>query len=155
MRCLDAFAGTGALGFEAASRGAQDVVLVEQDSALIDQLKRTQAQLAAHHVQVQRGDGVAALRQAVPQSQHVIFLDPPFDSALGEPALAAAARAVAPQGWIYLEGPRALNADQVAALGLVLHRHLKAGAVHAHLLRLATPAELLAAQTAASAPLPL
>ncbi len=151
MRCLDAFAGTGALGFEAASRGAQDVVLVEQDSALIEQLKRTQTQLAAHHVQVQRGDGVAALRQAAPQSQHVIFLDPPFDSALGEPALAAAARAVAPQGWIYLEAPTAWTEAQLAPLGLVLHRHLKAGAVHAHLLRTATPAELLAAQAAASA----
>ena len=150
MRCLDAFAGTGALGFEAASRGAQDVVLVEQDSALIEQLKRTQTQLSAHHVQVQRGDGVAALRQAAPLSQHVIFLDPPFDSALGEPALAAAARAIAAQGWIYLEGPRAWTADQLAPLGLVLHRHLKAGAVHAHLLRTATPAELAAAQAAAT-----
>jgi len=154
MRCLDAFAGTGALGFEAASRGAQDVVLVEQDSALIEQLKRTQTQLSAHHVQVQRGDGVAALRQVAPLSQHVIFLDPPFDSALAEPALVAAARAVAPQGLIYLEGPRALNADQLAPLGLVLHRHLKAGAVHAHLLRAATAAELAAVQAAASGPLP-
>ena len=151
MRCLDAFAGTGALGFEAASRGAQDVVLVEQDSALIEQLKRTQTQLAAHHVQVQRGDGVAALRQAAPQSQHVIFLDPPFDSALGEPALAAAARAVTAEGWIYLEGPRAWTADQLAPLRLVLHRHLKAGAVHAHLLRAATAEERAAALSAAAA----
>ena len=59
MRCVDVFAGTGALGFEAASRGAQDVVLVEQDSGLIEQLKRTQLQLAAHQVLVQRGDGVS------------------------------------------------------------------------------------------------
>src|SRR5512133_3644612 len=46
-RCLDAFAGTGVLGFEAASRGAAQVLLVEQDAALVAQLKRIQTQLQA------------------------------------------------------------------------------------------------------------
>ena len=151
LRCLDAFAGTGALGFEAASRGAQDVVLVEQDSGLIEQLKRTQLQLAAHQVLVQRGDGVSTLRQAAPGSLHVVFIDPPFDSALWEPALTAAARAIAPQGWVYLEAPVAWSEAQLAPLGLVLHRHLKAGAVHAHLLRAATAEERAAALSAAAA----
>jgi 16S rRNA (guanine(966)-N(2))-methyltransferase RsmD len=151
MRCIDVFAGTGALGFEAASRGAQEVVLVEQDSALIEQLKRTQLQLSAHQVQVQRGDGVSNLRQAAPGSLHVVFIDPPFDSALWLPALTAASRAIAPQGWIYLEAPVAWTDVQLAPLGLVLHRHLKAGAVHAHLLRAATPDEQAAARSAAAA----
>ena len=57
LRCLDAFAGTGALGLEAASRGAAQVVLVEQDGALIEQLKKLQVQLKAEAVRVQRGDG--------------------------------------------------------------------------------------------------
>ena len=149
MRCIDVFAGTGALGFEAASRGAKEVVLVEQDSALIEQLKRTQIQLSAHQVQVQRGDGVSALRQAAPGSMQLVFLDPPFDTALWEPALKAAARAVAPQGWIYLEAPVAWTESQLAALGLTAHRHLKAGAVHAHLLRLASQEELAAVDSAA------
>jgi 16S rRNA (guanine(966)-N(2))-methyltransferase RsmD len=149
MRCIDVFAGTGALGFEAASRGAKEVVLVEQDSALIEQLKRTQIQLSAHQVQVQRGDGVSALRQAAPGSMQLVFLDPPFDTALWEPALKAAARAVAPQGWIYLEAPVAWTESQLAALGLIAHRHLKAGAVHAHLLRLASQEELAAVDSAA------
>lgn len=149
MRCIDVFAGTGALGFEAASRGAQDVVLVEQDSALIEQLKRTQHQLSAHQVQVQRGDGVSNLRQAVPGSLHVVFIDPPFDSALWMPALTAASRALSPQGWIYLEAPEAWTDAQLAPLGLALHRHLKAGAVHAHLLRAATPEEQASAHSAA------
>ncbi len=149
MRCIDVFAGTGALGFEAASRGAKEVVLVEQDSALIEQLKRTQIQLSAHQVQVLRGDGVSALRQAAPGSMQLVFLDPPFDTALWEPALKAAARAVAPQGWIYLEAPVAWTESQLAALGLTAHRHLKAGAVHAHLLRLASQEELAAVDCAA------
>ena len=148
MRCIDVFAGTGALGFEAASRGAKEVVLVEQDSGLIEQLKRTQSQLSAHQVQVQRGDGVSTLRQAAPGSMQLVFLDPPFDTAMWEPALKAAARAVSPQGWIYLEAPVAWTEIQLATLGLTAHRHLKAGAVHAHLLRLASPQELAAVDSA-------
>ena len=53
--CVDAFAGTGALGLEAASRGAADVLLVEQDAALVDQLRAIQAKLGASGVKVERG----------------------------------------------------------------------------------------------------
>ena len=134
-RCVDAFAGTGALGFEAASRGAQQVQLLEQDAALIAQLKKIKEQLKADAVQVQRGDGIAALKQLPPASADLIFLDPPFDAALFDAALQAAARAVAPGGYIYLEAPRAWSEEQLAPLVLVLYRHLKAGAVHAHLLQ--------------------
>ena len=136
-RCADVFAGTGVLGFEAASRGATEVILVEQDSALVEQLKGTQEHLKAHGVQVVRGEGVAALRHSSPASQNLIFLDPPFDGGLYEPALAAAARAVAPEGFVYLESPTRWTDELLAATGLVVHRHLKAGAVHAHLLRTA------------------
>ncbi len=139
-RCLDAFAGTGVLGFEAASRGAGQVLLVEQDGALVAQLKQIQTQLQADAVQVSRGDGVAALRTAAPASCDLIFLDPPFDAPLFEPAVAAAARAVSAQGFIYLEAPVAWTVEQLEPLGLVVYRHLKAGAVHAHLLRLASAA---------------
>ena len=135
LRCLDAFAGTGALGFEAASRGAQEVQLVEYDSALADQLKKTQTQLQASAVHVVRGDGVSAIRQAAPGSLDVIFIDPPFDAPLFEPALGACARALAPAGWVYLEAPTAYTDELLTAVGLSVHRHLKAGAVHAHLLK--------------------
>ena len=135
--CLDAFAGTGALGLEAASRGAKQVTLVEQDTALITQLNRTLQQLKANGVQVVRGDGVAAIRQAVPASVHLIFLDPPFDAPLFEPALAACSRALASQGFVYLEAPVKWTDEQLAPMGLALYRHLKAGAVHAHLLQAA------------------
>jgi len=138
--CLDAFAGTGVLGFEAASRGASSVTLVEQDRGLAAQLLRTQARLGAQGVQVVRGDGVSALRQCAPASLDLVLLDPPFDSDLAVPALQAAVAALRPSGFIYLEAARAWTQAQCAATGLVLHRHLRAGAVHAHLVRLGVPA---------------
>jgi 16S rRNA (guanine966-N2)-methyltransferase len=137
LRCLDAFAGTGVLGFEAASRGAASVQLVELNSALVDDLKKIQIQLQASAVQVLRGDGVAALRQAAPASLDVVFIDPPFDAPLFEPALGACARAMAPEGLVYLEAPTRWTDEMVSPMGLVVHRYLKAGAVHAHLLKMA------------------
>ncbi len=134
-RCLDAFAGTGALGFEAASRGAAQVLLVEQDAALVAQLKRVQDQLKAAVVQVVRGDAVAALRHAPAASLELIFLDPPFDSPLFEAAVQAAAPALSITGFLYLEAPKRWPESELQGLGLQLHRHLKAGMVHAHLLR--------------------
>ncbi len=133
-RCLDVFAGTGALGFEAASRGAGSVALYETEPQLVEQLRATQMRLAATQVKVERADGVMALKRANAGSADLIFIDPPFDANLFDPALAAAAAVVAADGFIYLEAPRQWPAEALAALGLQLHRHLKAGAVHAHLL---------------------
>ncbi|MDF1484816.1 16S rRNA (guanine(966)-N(2))-methyltransferase RsmD [Ramlibacter sp. H39-3-26] len=133
-RCIDAFAGTGALGFEAASRGAAQVLLVEQDAALAAGLRALRARLDAAAVTVRRGDGVAALRAAAPGSVDLVLLDPPFGAALFAPALAAAAPGVKPGGWIYLEAPLAWGDAELRPFGLALHRHLRAGAVHAHLL---------------------
>jgi 16S rRNA (guanine966-N2)-methyltransferase len=138
-RCIDAFAGTGALGLEAASRGAVEVVLVEQDGALLANLSRITTQLKAGGVRVERGDGVAALRQRAGQAWDVVFLDPPFgdgqNEALYTGALAAARQAVRVEGLIYLEAPRPWGDDELAQLGLQLHRQGKAGAVAFHLLR--------------------
>ena len=134
-RCVDVFAGTGALGFEAASRGAKEVTLVEQDTALVAQLRKSKEQLQAAAVQVQRGEGIAALKAWPAASADLVFLDPPFDANLFEPALQAAERALAAEGYIYLEAPSAWSEEQLAPLGLTLYRHLKAGTVHAHLLQ--------------------
>jgi 16S rRNA (guanine(966)-N(2))-methyltransferase RsmD len=142
-RCVDAFAGSGALGFEAASRGAKEVVLIEQDAALVAQLQKIKEHLKAEaagvQVTVRRGDGIAALAAwPVAQPQEgldLVFLDPPFDAQLFEPALQAAARVVKAGAYIYLEAPAEWKAEQLALLGLTPYRHLKAGAVHAHLLR--------------------
>ena len=133
-RCIDIFAGTGALGFEAASRGATEVLLCEQDPQLTLKLKALQERLQAGCVRVERGDGVGLLRRQSPGSMQLVFIDPPFESTLFEPALKAAADAIAPQGLVYLEAPRSWTAEELAPLGLVIWRSSKAGAVHFHLL---------------------
>jgi 16S rRNA G966 N2-methylase RsmD len=65
----------------------------------------------------------------------LVFLDPPYDFAHYPLALAAAAACIKPTGQIYLEAAKAWSADELGALGLRVARHLKAGAVHAHLLQ--------------------
>jgi len=76
LSCLDLFAGSGALGFEAASRGAARVVLVEQDRAVFDLLKKTRDQIGAGQVEVVLDDAFAYLKRM--PSFDVVFLDPPF-----------------------------------------------------------------------------
>ena len=99
------------------------------------ELQQHQQRLQATQVRVQRGDGLAALRQAPPGSLHLVLLDPPFDAlALFAPALQAAAQALAADGYVYLEAPAAWDEAALAACGLRVYRYLKAGAVHAHLL---------------------
>lgn len=135
-RCFDAFAGTGALGLEAASRGAAAVQLVESEAALVTQLGKLCQRLEATSVQLRRGDGVALLRQCAPASLDLVLIDPPFGSDLFTPALQAAARALKPEGFVYLEAASRWTDELLAPLGLALQRHLRAGAVHAHLLAL-------------------
>ena len=133
-RCADAFAGTGVLGFEAASRGALDVVLCEQDAALADKLKASQVKLKAGAVKVERGDGVSLLRRISAGSLQLVFLDPPYESNVYEAALKAAAVAIGRPGFVYLEAPKPWTDEELAPLGLAVHRLGKAGAVHFHLL---------------------
>jgi 16S rRNA (guanine966-N2)-methyltransferase len=80
-RVLDLFAGTGALGFEAASRGAARVVMVESDRAALAALERNRAALGATRVEIVRGDAEAWLaraRSGQAERFDVVFLDPPF-----------------------------------------------------------------------------
>lgn len=135
-RCIDAFAGTGALGLEAASRGAAQVTLVEQDAAQVSQLRAVVQRLQAQdRVQVLRGDGVQVLSGWAARSVDLVLLDPPFTADLYAPALAAAARAITTTGWIYLEAAQPWVDAQVQPWGLRVYRYTQAGAVHAHLLR--------------------
>ncbi|MEJ8839431.1 16S rRNA (guanine(966)-N(2))-methyltransferase RsmD [Ramlibacter sp. AN1133] len=134
-RCVDAFAGTGALGLEAASRGAADVLLVESDGGLVDALRSVVQRLHASQVRVQRGNALTVLAGLPAGGTDLVFLDPPFDADLFDKALAAAVPALAPQGFIYLEAPTPWSGEALARHGLELLRHLKAGAVHGHLLR--------------------
>ena len=139
-RCVDAFAGTGALGLEAASRGAAEVVLIEQDAALVTRLNQLKARLqGAETLRVERGDALAGLRQRHGAGLDLVFLDPPFAEGTNEALLSAALQAARATlndtGLIYLEAPQAWTDEALAPLGLALHRHGKAGAVAFHLLR--------------------
>lgn len=77
LACLDLFAGSGALGFEAASRGAARVVMVEADRAVRAGLERSRAELGAAEVRIVAGDAAAFLARE-PARFDVVFLDPPF-----------------------------------------------------------------------------
>ncbi|MDO9093843.1 MAG: 16S rRNA (guanine(966)-N(2))-methyltransferase RsmD [Rubrivivax sp.] len=129
-RVLDAFAGSGALGFEAASRGAAEALLLEVDPALVASLRDSRERLGATALKVERAEALRWMAGCAPQRFEAVLLDPPFDAGLGAVAAAAAARIVVPGGFVYLEGPEPLPE---APAGLTLHRSLRAGAVHAQL----------------------
>jgi len=133
--CLDAFAGSGALGFEAGSRGAAEVVLLERDPALVRQLIEVQKRLNATALRIERADALAWMAGATAGRFHLVCLDPPFDAGLFEPSMRVAARLLANAGFLYLEAPESWDDGRLAPLGYRLHRHGRAGAVHFHLLQ--------------------
>ncbi|MBI5716148.1 MAG: 16S rRNA (guanine(966)-N(2))-methyltransferase RsmD [Burkholderiales bacterium] len=131
-RVLDAFAGSGALGLEAASRGAAEVQMIERDAAIARSLIASRERLGAAAVQVRCTDALAWMSRAAPGAFDLVLLDPPFDAGLLEPALVHAAPLVAADGLLYVEA-----GEPLAALpaGFELCKQLRAGAVFAHLLR--------------------
>jgi 16S rRNA (guanine966-N2)-methyltransferase len=131
QRVLDAFAGSGALGFEAASRGAAAVTLLENDAVLAQRLRDAKARLQADALQVVFADALAWMARAAPATFDLVLIDPPFDRDLWSRALDLAAPLLAPGGMIYLEAPRAWTD---LPEGYALHRQARAGAVHFHLL---------------------
>jgi 16S rRNA (guanine(966)-N(2))-methyltransferase RsmD len=130
-RCVDAFAGSGALGFEAASRGAAEVLLLEADRTLAASLEATRARLGAPAVTVRCTDALAWLARADGHSTDLVFLDPPFDADLLASALPASLRLLRDDGLIYVESRAALSE---LPEGWAVHRQVKAGAVHFALL---------------------
>jgi len=131
---IDVFAGTGVLGLEAVSRGASRVQSFEQDAELVRRIRALAEKLQAQALSVVRGDGLSLLRSVPAASAQLVLLDPPFEANLWEPALKAAALALADPGYIYLEAPRAWDDDRLLDLGLQVQRQGKAGAVHFHLI---------------------
>ena len=105
-RCLDLFAGTGVLGFEALSRGAGHVTLLDNDLGVIQHLTTTRQLLTADHAEILRYDALTWLRQHQPVAYDVVFVDPPFAAGLGEQILAELSRGwVTATGVVYLETP--------------------------------------------------
>lgn len=139
-RVLDAFAGSGALGFEAASRGAAEVQLIECDAALARSLAESAKRLHAAAVQVTCADALAWMGHCAAERFELVLLDPPFAAGLLGPAIAAAAPLVASGGWLYVESgiEKSAEGDDAPAApprGFEPWRTLHAGAVHAQLFR--------------------
>jgi 16S rRNA (guanine966-N2)-methyltransferase len=105
-RCLDLFAGSGALGFEALSRGAADVVMVEKNRKVCEALRRNANLLEAKNLQVHCGDALEFATAAAAdagQRYDVVFLDPPFDSDLLARALPLVVPLLRPEARVYVE----------------------------------------------------
>jgi 16S rRNA (guanine966-N2)-methyltransferase len=130
MRVLDVFAGSGALGFEAASRKADSVVMLESNPRAVESLEKNRINLGATAVRIVQTSAAVWLERN-PDSFDLVFLDPPFGSRLMEEVLPLAIQHLAPNGWIYLEQDRAA----VAPEGFIIHRSGAAGRSHHALLR--------------------
>jgi 16S rRNA (guanine966-N2)-methyltransferase len=107
LSCLDLFAGSGALGFEAASRHAARVVMVENSKTAFESLQQTIRQIGAR-IELVFGDAFTYLQRANDKFD-VVFLDPPFGQNAHGAALAAAAERLAPQGRVYVEAAAPLE----------------------------------------------
>ncbi|MEO8003815.1 MAG: 16S rRNA (guanine(966)-N(2))-methyltransferase RsmD [Betaproteobacteria bacterium] len=132
--CLDLFAGSGALGFEAASRGARSVVAVEQDGAVYRALLANREALSAQQVELRRQDALAFLK-ADARTFDVVFLDPPFNLGWLPKLLPLLPAHIGVDARIYVEAekPPALPA------GFELLRQARAGQVHGLLIKYAGP----------------
>lgn len=147
VRCLDLFAGTGALGFEAASRGAAEVVMVEDLVPAVRQLEATRDKLDAAQVRIRKGDALASARSLADGGARfdLIFVDPPYHRDWLVKILPECARLCAPGGLVYAEAEQPLiqpdaQPDAEAAApawmeGWQVLRSDRAGMVYYHLLQ--------------------
>ena len=134
LDCLDLFAGTGVLGFEAASRGAASVTLVERDPVAFAALQKAAITLRASGVEVLRRDAVEFARNSG-HMHDLVFLDPPYGRGWLQRIEPWLDRILKPDGWLYAE-----SEDMLDALGhwrTVRRGH--AGQVHFHLMMRGTP----------------
>jgi 16S rRNA (guanine966-N2)-methyltransferase len=122
MSALDVFAGSGALGFEAASRKAARVLMLDCNPRVVDALEANRTLLGAAQVQVIRANAAAWLKQCA-ESFDLVFLDPPFGSGLMAEALHLAVSHLAQDGWVYVEQ----DTPVIAPEGFMIHRSGNAG----------------------------
>ncbi len=130
LACLDLFAGSGALGFEAASRGAARVVMVESNRAAFLALERTKALFGASRVELQCTDALGYLERCR-ESFDVVFLDPPFESKLHAQLLERLAPRLSPEARVYAEAARPIEPGE----GWTELRRARAGQVSYQLLQ--------------------
>ena len=145
-RCLDLFAGTGALGLEAASRGAALVWLVEKDRRAQAAIRATLARLGAGQVKLLPADALAALQRAQGEGLRfdLVLLDPPFGAGWLERVLPLLAPVLSDEGAVYVESGEALAQDTLDRLlgpGFRIARAGRAGQVFYHLVLRSIPQE--------------
>jgi len=128
--CLDLFAGAGALGFEAASREARSVVMVERDGRVYKALTASAEALKMGNVELVRGDALEYVARNR-RKFHVIFLDPPYKTDLLAKALAGVKESLAEDGQVYAESGTPLEPGPE----WTAWRQGKAGGVFFYLLR--------------------
>lgn len=134
LACLDLFAGSGALGFEAVSRGASRVVMVERDRAAAAALRENAAELGATRAEIVQGESIAWLASGTDRFD-VVFLDPPYASDLLEAALAKLTPRLNPGARVYVEA----DASREFAPPWVVRREARAGAVRYALIERTDP----------------
>lgn len=130
---LDLFAGSGALGFEAASQGARRVVMFEKSSQAIAALKASQKKLKADMIEIRSGDALL-LTERLQENFDLIFLDPPFSLNMHEKVLSRALRVLKADGMIYMESPKEMDIVFLESLGLEIIRESMTGNVAYRLL---------------------
>ena len=132
-RCLDAFAGTGVLGFEALSRGASYVEMVDKDKNVIAALQKTAISLATEAVAIYQAQAPFGLKR-VQQPFDVVFLDPPYQADLVIPSIQYLEENafLAPRAWIYLEANVKMTQVDLPA-NWHLQKEKRAGQVYYHL----------------------
>jgi 16S rRNA (guanine(966)-N(2))-methyltransferase RsmD len=131
LRCLDLFAGTGVMGFEALSRNAKMAVLVEKTSAVFKAILENKATLKADAAEVFNTDALSFLGKNR-QLFDVIFLDPPYNQGLLAKVLPLLPAHLNPDGFVYAEAEYAIEPDDVWQVV----KQSKAGNVFYHLLKL-------------------
>lgn len=136
--CLDLFAGTGALGFEAASRGARKVLLVEASSAAVRQMEANKEKLQAGQISILRGDALSVAQRLGSGTRYqLIFLDPPYHQDWLAKTLPVCAGLLAPNGLVYVEAEASLLDESAPEWVADWHivRADRAGTVFYHLLQ--------------------
>lgn len=135
--CLDLFAGSGALGFEAASRGAASVVMVENNRATYRALQENSKKLGCANVTLLCEDGVAFARRQGTGRYDLIFVDPPFRGGVLPGVLLLLAEKLAEEGLVYVESGEAVEPGEKWRVA----RSAKAGKVHYQLLQYGAKAQ--------------
>ncbi|MDF7667885.1 16S rRNA (guanine(966)-N(2))-methyltransferase RsmD [Orbaceae bacterium ESL0727] len=133
--CLDCFAGSGSLGFEAASRGAQRVILLEKDQSTFKQLEKNNRLLQSHCVTVYWMDTLTWLRQPAKNQFDLVFIDPPFHQGLIEKTvmLLEENQWLNAGAYIYIESEIDHNLQAYIPPHWQLHREKVTGQVHSYL----------------------